>query len=69
MSMHKCIHTVRKKSERLCPEGKFTCGDKTCISIIGRCDRKIDCPHDSTDEEGCRMFIAFTLICLRENIE
>lgn len=54
-------NAVQKKIERICPEGKFTCGDKTCISIIGRCDRKNDCPNDKSDEEGCRMFSNFLL--------
>lgn len=44
------------KKSRYCPEGRFTCADFTCISILGRCDRKVDCPNDKSDEEGCRMF-------------
>lgn len=37
-----------------CAEGQFACADRTCISILGRCDHKIDCPHDRADEDGCR---------------
>lgn len=46
---------VAAKIKRLCPDGQFTCGDKTCVSIIARCDHHVDCPHDRADEEGCRM--------------
>lgn len=37
-----------------CPKGKFTCRDLSCISIVHRCDGRADCPHDRSDEEGCR---------------
>lgn len=41
---------------RFCPLGKFTCHDHSCVSIIGRCDGKVDCPRDRADEEECRRF-------------
>lgn len=37
-----------------CSLGQFTCGDKTCISIVGRCNGHLDCPNDRKDEEDCR---------------
>uniref|UniRef100_A0A182YG32 Uncharacterized protein n=1 Tax=Anopheles stephensi TaxID=30069 RepID=A0A182YG32_ANOST len=36
-----------------CPLGKFTCGDRSCVSILGRCDGKVDCPRDHADEDEC----------------
>lgn len=48
------VQTKGKPNKRLCPVGQFTCGDLSCISITGRCDRKRDCPYDRADEEGCR---------------
>lgn len=51
----------RPKKMRYCPEGRFTCADFTCISILGRCDRKVDCPNDRADEDGCRMFCLMLL--------
>ncbi|KAI9589857.1 hypothetical protein GQX74_008025 [Glossina fuscipes] len=33
--------------------GKFTCRDLSCISIVLRCDGHVDCPGDRSDEEGC----------------
>lgn len=45
---------------KFCPLGKFTCNDHTCISIIGRCDGKVDCPRDRADEEECRRFPELT---------
>lgn len=47
-----------------CPTGQFMCGDRrTCISIVGRCDRKVDCPHDRRDEDACRMFAPCVYLC------
>lgn len=50
---------VVPKLRFFCPKGKFTCRDFTCISIVYRCDGHSDCPHDRSDEEGCRMFVLF----------
>lgn len=46
---------VVPKLKFFCPNGKFTCHDMSCISIVNRCDGKVDCPNDRSDEEGCRM--------------
>lgn len=54
-----CISIVvstTPKNRFFCPLGKFTCGDFTCISIVGRCDGKYDCPLDRSDEEDCRTY-------------
>lgn len=46
---------MKSRIRFFCELGKFTCGDNTCISIIGRCDGVIDCPNDRADEQDCRM--------------
>lgn len=51
----KSLDDNKSKSIFFCENDKFTCGDNTCISIISRCDGVIDCPHDRTDEQDCRM--------------
>lgn len=48
---------VVPKVKFFCAKGKFTCRDLSCISIVHRCDGHADCPHDRSDEEGCRMFV------------
>lgn len=40
----------------VCPEGQFMCTSGQCISVMTRCDHKVDCPEDEADEEGCRKF-------------
>ncbi|XP_065349470.1 basement membrane-specific heparan sulfate proteoglycan core protein isoform X3 [Cloeon dipterum] len=37
----------------LCPKGEFGCEDYSCIAIGLRCDGKVDCPYDRSDENGC----------------
>lgn len=37
----------------LCPKGEFGCEDESCIAMSLRCDGKIDCPFDRSDEDGC----------------
>lgn len=49
------ILTIAKRGFRyFCPNGKFTCGDRTCISVAGRCNGVVDCPKDDLDERDCR---------------
>ena len=38
-----------------CQEEEFTCRDGLCINMVERCDKIIDCPNDSSDEENCGM--------------
>ena len=38
-----------------CRDEEFTCQDGLCISMVKRCNKIIDCPNDSTDEENCYM--------------
>lgn len=47
---------IKSRIKYFCPITQFTCLDKTCISILGRCDGIVDCPNDQADEQDCRMF-------------
>ncbi|XP_055601853.1 basement membrane-specific heparan sulfate proteoglycan core protein-like isoform X2 [Uranotaenia lowii] len=48
-----CITEGKSTQLKFCPLGKFTCHDRSCISIVGRCDGKVDCPRDRADEDEC----------------
>ena len=34
---------------------EFTCEDGFCIDMVDRCNKIIDCPKDSSDEDNCNM--------------
>ena len=38
-----------------CTDAEFTCQDGFCINMTKRCNKIIDCPNDSSDEENCFM--------------
>ena len=40
-----------------CTDDEFTCKDGFCINMSERCDKIIDCPNDSSDEETCGMIV------------
>ncbi|XP_011864494.1 PREDICTED: basement membrane-specific heparan sulfate proteoglycan core protein isoform X13 [Vollenhovia emeryi] len=42
---HNCV--------RKCPHGEWRCKSGNCIPHHQRCDRRIDCPYDDSDELGC----------------
>jgi hypothetical protein len=50
---------IKSRIKYFCPITQFTCGDRTCISILGRCDGVVDCPNDQADEQDCRTLIYF----------
>lgn len=58
---------VVPKLRYFCPKGKFTCRDFACISIIHRCDGEVNCPHDRSDEEGCRRCFSTSLKRCRDS--
>lgn len=38
-----------------CKSGQFRCFDGSCIAMMWKCDREIDC-HDGSDESDCGKF-------------
>ena len=38
-----------------CTDEQFTCQDGFCVSMADRCNKIIDCPRDSSDEDNCQM--------------
>ena len=37
-------------------ENNFRCWDGSCISKVNKCDGKVDCPNDNSDEVECGEF-------------
>ncbi|XP_043063469.1 modular serine protease-like [Drosophila ficusphila] len=37
----------------ICPPTSFKCDNGLCISLGLRCNGRIDCPYDSSDEADC----------------
>lgn len=37
----------------LCPPTAFRCDNGPCIALALRCNGRIDCPYDSSDELDC----------------
>ena len=38
-----------------CTDDEFTCENGFCVSMADRCNKIIDCPKDSSDEDNCHM--------------
>ena len=38
-----------------CSDEEFTCEDGSCVGMSDRCNKIIDCPQDSSDEDNCYM--------------
>lgn len=47
-----CAGDVKKLKFTTCGAGMFTCDDGSCVNVMLRCDKKVDCA-DSSDEERC----------------
>lgn len=62
-----CIHINFKKNDKKkyvldedgsdCARDMFWCENGPCIMNSLRCNGRVDCPHDDSDELDCRKFV------------
>jgi hypothetical protein len=58
------LYYLNLLANMLCPRGEFGCADGYCVVIAMRCDGHIDCPYDTSDEDGCRMSFKTSIVSM-----
>jgi hypothetical protein len=55
------LHPKSKSSEFTCPTDTFRCRKSgACLPLSDRCNGRVDCPEDKSDEMGCREWVIIT---------